>query len=247
MKLVIFAGGLGTRISEETTLKPKPMLEIGKKPILWHIMKIYSHQGINDFVICCGYKKEIIEKYFKKKSYKIIKNKYFISKQGNSEWRVELVNTGLNTSTGGRLKKIKNYIDDRFCLTYGDGLSDIDINKLIKYHIKNKKEITVTGINPTSKYGMLTVNKKNLVTNFKQKPLLRKHIINGGFLVCEKKIINYFRSNADEFEKVLVILSKKKQLMMYKHNDFWASMDTQRDRIHLNRLWYKKKAKWKIW
>ncbi len=247
MKLVIFAGGLGTRMSEETNLKPKPMLEIGGKPILWHIMRIYSHYDINEFVVCCGYKGKVIRDYFLSLSHKNIKDDYFVSNQATNDWKVQVVDTGIDTQTGGRLRQIKDYLDETFCLTYGDGLSDINIKKLIRYHQENKKEITITGVNPRSKYGLLTVNENNLVTDFKQKPLLKNSIINGGFMVCEKKIIEYYKSGDDELEKVFEMIAKKKQLIMYKHDGFWASMDTQRDKIYLNELWDKKNAKWKVW
>lgn len=248
MKLVIFAGGLGTRLSEETTLKPKPMLEIGGKPILWHIMKIYSHHDINEFIICSGYKGEIIRDYFYNLSDKNDKNDFFlISNQSKIDWKVRVVDTGLDTQTGGRLKQIKDYIDDTFCVTYGDGLSNIDIKNLIEFHKKNKKEVTITGVNPRSKYGLLTIKNENIVESFQQKPILKNNIINGGFLVCEKKIIDYYKSKNDEFETALESLAKKDQLIMFKHDGFWSSMDTQRDKIYLNKLWDENKADWKIW
>ena len=254
MQLVIFAGGLGTRLSEETNLKPKPMLLIGAEPILWHIIKIYSHYKIRDFIICSGYKNEVITQYFKQlnNSNEINKNNesvtFKITINNDINWKVTVLNTGLNTQTGGRLLRAKPYINSTFCLTYGDGLSNININDLIQYHKDNSKMITITGINPLSKYGMITANDKNVLTSFKQKPLLKNHIVNAGFFVCEKKIIDFLSSDEDEFENtVLEILADRNEIMLYKHNDFWACMDTQRDKDYLNDLWNSNNAKWKIW
>jgi glucose-1-phosphate cytidylyltransferase len=233
MKLVIFAGGLGTRISEETDYIPKPMVKIGKKPILWHIIKYYSFFGFSEFIICGGYKINIIKNYFKKNL--------------NRSWSIQVVNTGKSSNTGERLKKVKKYIDDTFCLTYGDGLSNIDLNKLINFHKKNKSIATLTAIKPIPHFGKMSF-KGNKVTKFFEKNKKKENWINGGFFVCEKNIFKYLVSKNPIFEsKVLPILAKKKLLAAYKHNDFWYCMDTLRDKRYLNDLWLSKKAPWKIW
>jgi glucose-1-phosphate cytidylyltransferase len=233
MKLVIFAGGLGTRISEETDYIPKPMVKIGKKPILWHIIKYYSVFGFSEFIICGGYKINIIKNYFKKNL--------------NRAWKVQVVNTGKNSNTGERLKKVKKYIDDSFCLTYGDGLSNVDLNKLINFHKKNKSIATLTAIKPVPHFGKMAF-KGNKVTKFFEKNQKKENWINGGFFVCEKNIFKYLVSKNPIFEsKVLSILAKKKLLAAYKHNNFWYCMDTLRDKRYLNDLWLSNKAPWKIW
>jgi glucose-1-phosphate cytidylyltransferase len=233
MKLVIFAGGLGTRISEETDYIPKPMVKIGNRPILWHIIKYYSVFGFSDFIICGGYKINIIKNYFKKKI--------------NRAWNISVVNTGRGSNTGERLKKIKKYIDNTFCLTYGDGLSNIDLNKLIYFHKKNKSIATLTAVKPTPHFGKMHF-KGNKITKFFEKNKKKENWINGGFFVCEKNIFNYLVYKNSIFEsKVLPILAKKKLLTAYKHNDFWYCLDTLRDKRYLNNLWLSKKAPWKIW
>jgi|TARA_B100000678_G_scaffold82234_1_gene68405 glucose-1-phosphate cytidylyltransferase len=233
MKAVILAGGYGTRISEESSLKPKPMIEIGGKPILWHILKIYSNYGINEFIICCGYKGNKIKEYF-----------------GNIDstlWDVELVDTGLHTMTGGRLKRIQDHIDDTFCVTYGDGLSDIDINNLISFHREKKSLATLTAIHPPERFGVLNLS-GDYVTEFHEKHSGESSWINGGFFVFEPGIFDYLRDDSTVLEKApLETLAKEKKLSAFKHDGFWYSMDTLRDKKHLENLWSSNKAPWKTW
>ncbi len=233
MKAVILAGGYGTRISEESSLKPKPMIEIGGKPILWHILKIYSNYGINEFIICCGYKGNKIKEYF-----------------GNIDstlWDVELVDTGEDTMTGGRLKRIQDHIDDTFCVTYGDGLSDIDINNLISFHREKKSLATLTAIHPPERFGVLNLS-GDYVTEFHEKHSGESSWINGGFFVFEPGIFDYLRDDSTVLEKTpLETLAKEKKLSAFKHNGFWHPMDTLRDKKHLENLWSSKKAPWKTW
>ncbi len=257
MKAVILAGGFGTRISEESHLKPKPMIEIGGKPILWHIMKIYSYYGINDFVICLGYKgyyiKEYFAHYFLHESDVTFdfrnNNQQIIHTQHAEPWKVTLVDTGLTTMTGGRVKRIKDYIDnDTFMLTYGDGVSDVNIAELLKYHKDNEKIATVTSVQPEGRFGALGLNDKNEVLGFKEKPKGEVGWINGGFFVLEPEIFDYIDGDATFFEREpLENLAKKNQLMAYKHSGFWQPMDTLRDKNYLESLWADKKAPWKIW
>lgn len=257
MKAVILAGGFGTRISEESHLKPKPMIEIGGKPILWHIMKIYSYYGINDFVICLGYKgyyiKEYFAHYFLHESDVTFdfrnNNQQIIHTQHAEPWKVTLVDTGLTTMTGGRVKRIKDYIDnDTFMLTYGDGVSDVNIAELLKYHKDNGKIATVTSVQPEGRFGALGLNDKNEVLGFKEKPKGEVGWINGGFFVLEPEIFDYIDGDATFFEREpLENLAKKNQLMAYKHSGFWQPMDTLRDKNYLESLWADKKAPWKIW
>ena len=234
MKIVILAGGYGTRLSEETNIKPKPLVRIGSKPIIWHIMKIYSHYGYKEFVICLGYKgymiKDELEKYQKKEN-----------------WKISFVNTGLHTMTGGRIKRIKKFIkkDENFCLSYGDGLSNVNINKLIKFHKKKKKIATLTAVRYKNPKGILSISKNFLVNNIKEKPM---EYINGGFFVLSKRIFKFLRNDETIFEKdCLTKLTKTNQLSAYKHNEFWACMDTLREKKDLNYLWKNKKSKWKVW
>ena len=233
MKAVILAGGYGTRISEESHLKPKPMIEIGEMPILWHIMKIYSEYNINDFVICCGYKEEVIKEYFIK----------FDSKS----WNIELVNTGLDTMTGGRIKRIQNHIDDTFCLTYGDGLSDVNITDLISFHKEKKSLATLTAVHPPERYGVVNLS-GHYVTEFREKHTSESSWINGGFFVFEPKIFDYLQDGDSTIleKKPLETLAKEQQLTAFKHTGFWHPMDTLRDKNHLENLWNTKKAPWKI-
>ena len=233
MKAVILAGGYGTRISEESSLKPKPMIEIGGKPILWHILKIYSNYGINEFIICCGYKGNKIKEYFG--------NIY------STLWDVELVDTGLHTMTGGRLKRIQDHIDDTFCVTYGDGLSDIDINNLISFHREKKSLATLTAIHPPERFGVLNLS-GDYVTEFHEKHSGESSWINGGFFVFEPGIFDYLRDDSTVLEKApLETLAKEKKLSAFKHDGFWYSMDTLRDKKHLENLWSSNKAPWKTW
>lgn len=234
MQLVIFAGGLGTRISEETDYIPKPMVKIGKKPILWHIIKYYSVFGFSEFIICGGYKMDVIKNYF-------------IKSTKNENWNVKVINTGKNSNTGERLKRVKKYINNTFCLTYGDGLSNVNIDKLINFHKKNKSLATLTTVKPAPHFGKI-IFKGNKVINFLEKDQKKESWINGGFFVCEKKIFKYLNKPNTIFEKdTLTFLAKKKKLTAYKHKDFWYCMDTLRDKRHLNSLWSSKKAPWKIW
>ena len=232
MKAVILAGGYGTRISEESHLKPKPMVEIGGKPILWHIMKIYSTYGIDDFVVCCGYKGEVIKEYF----------------EGATEWNVELVDTGLDTMTGGRIKRIQNHIDDTFCLTYGDGLSDVNISDLVSFHKEKKSLATLTAIHPPEKFGVLTLS-EHYVTKFSEKHAGEFSWINGGFFVFEPELFDYLQDGDSTIleKKPLETLAKEKKLAAFKHTGFWYPMDTLRDKKHLENLWISKNAPWKIW
>lgn len=255
MKAVILAGGLGTRISEETFNKPKPMIQIGKKPVLWHIMKIYSKFGVNDFIICGGYKINVIKNFFlglnkeinffygfnKKKEILINKNK---------KWNVQLVYTGDKTNTGGRLKRVKDLLKDEkfFFLTYGDGLSNINIKKLLDFHKKNKTIATLTAVTPPSRFGVLKF-KGNKISRFLEKRDFEKdYLVNGGFFVFSNKIFDFLRDDKTILEKEPIMkLTKKMQISGYKHKGFWFSMDTQRDHIHLNDLWKSKNPPWKIW
>ena len=233
MKAVILAGGYGTRISEESYLKPKPMIEIGGKPILWHILKGYSKYDINEFVICCGYKGEQIKEYF--------------SKLDSTSWDIQLVDTGLDTLTGGRLKRIQDHIDDTFCVTYGDGLSDIDISRLISFHKEKKKLATLTAIHPPERFGVLNLS-GDYVTEFHEKHSGIDSWINGGFFVFEPGIFDYLQDDLTILEKTpLETLAKEKKLTAFKHNGFWYPMDTQRDKKHLENLWSSNNAPWKIW
>ena len=233
MKLVIFAGGLGTRISEETDYVPKPMIRIGKKPILWHIIKYYSFFEFSEFIICGGYKINIIKDYFKN-----LKNKL---------WDIKVIDTGKNSNTGERLRRVKKYIDNTFCLTYGDGLSNVNINKLIHFHKKNKSIATLTTVRPIPHFGKV-VFKGSKVTKFLEKDQKKENWINGGFFVCEKEIFKYLNKKNTIFESdTLELLAKKNKLAAYKHKNFWYCMDTLRDKRHLNSLWLSKKAPWKIW
>ena len=234
MKAVILAGGYGTRISEESHLKPKPMIEIGGKPILWHIMKIYDFYKIKEFIVCGGYKCDVIKEYFNKNDF--------------TPWNVKIIDTGLNTMTGGRLKKIEEYIDDTFCLTYGDGISDIDISKLILFHKEKKSIATLTAIHPPERYGVLNLS-EDYVTKFHEKHRGESSWINGGFFVFEPSIFDYLQDGDSTIleKKPLETLAKERQLTAFKHTGFWHPMDTLRDKNHLENLWNTKKAPWKIW
>ena len=234
LKAVILAGGYGTRISEESHLKPKPMIEIGGMPLLWHIMKIYSHYGINEFVICCGYKGDMIKEYFSKFDFPL--------------WNVQLVDTGLNTMTGGRIKRIQNHIDDTFCVTYGDGVSDVNINDLILFHKEKKSLATLTAIHPPERFGVLELSGNNVV-EFHEKHQEESSWINGGFFVFEKEIFDYIKNgDSTTLERTpFETLAKEKKLTAFKHEGFWHPMDTLRDKKHLGNLWTSNKAPWKKW
>ena len=255
MKAVILAGGFGTRITEESYLKPKPMIEIGDYPIMWHIMKIFSKYGINDFIICAGYKQHVIKEYFAN---------YFLhcsdvtfdlaSKDSNitihntssEKWKVTVVDTGLNTMTGGRIKRIKPYLDNEpFLLTYGDGVSDIDINALIKFHNSHGKLATLTAVHPIGRFGILDLN-GDTITSFNEKTEGKTDWINGGFMVLDPKVIDYIEGDSTVFEKgPLEKLSSEGQLKAYKHDGFWQCMDTMRDKQNLEELWASGNAPWK--
>ena len=234
MKLVILAGGYGTRLSEETKIRPKPLVKIGEEPIIWHLMKIYSFFGINEFIICLGYKGYMIKKELKKYTKK-------------ENWIISFIETGLHTMTGGRIKQVEKYLNNEknFCLSYGDGLSNVNIEKLIKFHINSNKIATLTAVKYRNPKGVLSINKNMMINNIKEKPV---EYINGGFFVLSKKIFKYLKNDKTIFEKdCLPFLAKKNQLISFKHNDFWACMDTLREKKELNFLWKQKKCKWKVW
>jgi glucose-1-phosphate cytidylyltransferase len=255
VKVLLLAGGYGTRLSEETDLKPKPMLEIGGKPILWHILKIYSSYGFNDFVILLGYKgyciKEYFANYYLRQSdvtFDMRNGEMKVHNNSSEPWRVTLIDTGLNSMTGGRIKRAKKFIgNETFMLTYGDGISDVDIKKLYEFHKKNKTKATMTAIQPAGRFGALDID-SNIVNEFVEKPLGDGNWINGGFMVCEPDVLDLIESDQTIFEQqTLQILAKNGELSAYKHNGFWQCMDTLRDKIALNELWNNNKAKWKIW
>ena len=256
MKVVILAGGLGTRISEETVIKPKPMIEIGGKPILWHIMKIYSFHGINDFIVCCGYKGYVIKEYFANYflhqsdiTFDMSKNEMKIHQERAEPWKVTLIDTGEKTMTGGRIKRIKEYLDDGedFCLTYGDGLANIDITKLISFHKNHGKLATLSAIYPPGRFGALNII-ENQVTSFFEKPRGDGALINGGFFVLNSKTFDYIQGDNTIWEhEPLNKLASDGELMSFKHEDFWQPMDTLRDKHYLEELWESEKAPWKLW
>ncbi|MDC0621342.1 glucose-1-phosphate cytidylyltransferase [Candidatus Pelagibacter sp.] len=256
MKLVILAGGIGTRISEESHIKPKPMIEIGGKPIIWHIMKMYSSFGINEFIICCGYKGEQIKRYFadyylnnSDVEFNLFNNDFKTLKKAKENWKVTTIDTGQKTMTGGRLSKIKKYINDgeTFFMTYGDGVGSVNIKELLNFHKKKKKLVTMTIVKPPGRFGMVKL-KNDLITEFVEKPSGDGSWINGGFFVLEKKSLDLVSKEKDIWErKPLETLAKRNQLAAYKHNGFWKAMDTLRDKIVLDELWVKKKAPWKLW
>ncbi|AZN37854.1 glucose-1-phosphate cytidylyltransferase [Iodobacter ciconiae] len=256
MKAVILAGGLGTRISEETSTRPKPMVEIGGKPILWHIMKIYSHYGINDFVICCGYKGYVIKEYFANYflhtsdvTFDMSNNTMEVHHRYAEPWKVTLVDTGESTLTGGRLARVKDYVKDEeaFCFTYGDGVSNVDITKLIAFHKEQGVDATLTATYPPGRFGALDIN-SNKVSSFKEKPKGDGGMINGGFFVLSPKVIDLISGDQCTWEREpLEILAEKKQLAAYPHEGFWQPMDTLRDKVYLEELWESGDAPWKVW
>ena len=256
MKAVILAGGLGTRISEETHLKPKPMIEIGGKPILWHIMKLYSAHGVNDFVVCCGYKGYIIKEYFSNYflhmsdvTFDMANNQMRVHEQYAEPWKVTLVDTGDDTMTGGRLKRVAPYVqdDDAFCFTYGDGVADIDITREIAFHRQHGKWATVTAVQPPGRYGALQMEGAK-VAGFMEKPRGDGGLINGGFFVLSPQCLALIEDDASSWEdKPLTELAHKGQLMAFEHHGFWQPMDTLRDKNHLESLWASGKAPWKTW
>ncbi|MCD6446752.1 MAG: glucose-1-phosphate cytidylyltransferase [Candidatus Marinimicrobia bacterium] len=257
MKVVIFAGGKGSRISEESILRPKPMIEIGGKPILWHIMKHYASYGHNEFVICLGYKGEVIKEYFlnyfahhSDMTIDLKDNQVKVSDSSCEEFKISLIDTGLETMTAGRLKQVKKYLDNEaFMLTYGDGVSDVNIDKLIEFHKSKKGLVTMTGVQPQSRFGMLDIDDNDMVRTFQEKPKNENVWINGGFFVIEPDIFDYLHDDADDTmweRQPLEDICAKNQLAVYKHYGFWKCMDTMRDKIELNDLW-ENDPKWKNW
>lgn len=254
MKAVILAGGRGSRISEETSIKPKPMIEIGEKPILWHIMKFYSAHGINDFVICCGYLGYVIKEYFANYfvhtsdvTYDLANNKVEVHHQTTEPWKVTLVDTGLDSMTGGRLKRVKQYLDDEdFCFTYGDGLSDVNITKLLKFHQESGKLATVTAVQPPGRFGALILDSTD-VKGFREKPE-DGGWINGGFFILNPQVIDYIEDDSTTWEREpMERLVKDNQMNAFLHHGFFQPMDTLRDKNQLEEMWEKGKAPWKIW
>ncbi|WP_431821042.1 glucose-1-phosphate cytidylyltransferase [Burkholderia sp. F1] len=254
MKAVILAGGLGTRISEESHLKPKPMIEIGGKPILWHIMKIYSHYGINDFVICLGYKGYVIKEYFanyflhmSNVTFDMAQNKMEVHQRYAEPWRITLVDTGPHTLTGGRLKRVREYLEgESFCFTYGDGVTDLDIGALIRFHRQHGKLATVTAIQPPGRYGALNLNGAG-VQSFQEKPAGDGAWINGGFFVLEPRVLDYIDGDQTAWETTpLEQLASEDQLMAFQHGGFWQAMDTLRDKTQLEDMWAND-PRWKVW
>jgi len=254
MKAIILAGGFGTRISEESHLKPKPMIEIGEMPILWHIMKHYSTYGIDEFVICLGHKGYMIKEFFANYNLHnsditidLQKNDVSITNSNTEPWKVTMVETGKNTMTGGRIKKIEKYIDDTFCLTYGDGLSDVDISSLIRFHNEKKKMVTLTAVQPPGRFGSLLLDDTN-VQSFIEKPKGDNTWINGGFFVSDTNIFDFIEDDSTIFEKhTLPTLAKQSHVNAFKHDGFWQPMDTLRDKNYLEDLWSSGNVPWKSW
>ena len=254
MKAVILAGGLGTRLSEETLLKPKPMVEIGGKPIIWHIMKSYSSYGVNDFIICCGYKGYILKEYFNSYhnsdiTYNLADNTQIIHKNKAEKWKVTLIDTGELTMTGGRLKRVREYLSDSepFCFTYGDGLADLDISKLIEFHRSHKRQATITAVLPPARFGALELE-ENKVTGFLEKPASERGFINGGFFVLEPSVVDLISDDTMIWEREpMELLAQEDNLRAYKHKGFWSPMDTLREKNQLEKLWSTGNAPWKSW
>lgn len=257
MKAVILAGGLGTRIAEETSSRPKPMVEIGGKPILWHIMKIYSAHGVNDFVICCGYKGYMIKEYFANYflhmsdvTFDMASNAMEVHQQFAEPWRVTLIDTGEDTLTGGRLKRVAQYVQDEeaFCFTYGDGVSNVDITKLIEFHRQQGLQATLTSVYPPGRFGALDIHADSRVTSFKEKPKGDGGQINGGFFVLSPKVIDLLEGDHTIWEREpMEKLANSNQLNAYRHDGFWQPMDTLRDKQYLEELWNSGNAPWKVW
>ena len=257
MKVVILAGGFGTRISEESHLKPKPMIEVGEKPILWHIMKIYSHYGFNEFVVCCGYKQHVIKEWFA--DYYLHnsditfdftqEDKMIVHNTALEPWKVTLVDTGLNTMTGGRIRRVKNYLgEEPFMLTYGDGVADVDIRALLKFHREHGQMATITSVQPGGRFGTLDILEDGTITNFREKKKDDGGWINAGFMVLEPQIMDLIDGDDTVFEKKpLEEAARRGQLNTYKHRGFWQCMDTLREKEQLEAMWNSGKAPWKIW
>ncbi|MFI3221531.1 MAG: glucose-1-phosphate cytidylyltransferase [Methylococcaceae bacterium] len=256
MKVIILAGGLGTRISEESSLRPKPMIEVGGKPILWHIMKIYSSYGINEFIICCGYKGYVIKEYFANYflhmsdvTFDMENNQMEVHQRNAEPWKVTLVDTGEETMTGGRIKRVADYIkdDELFCLTYGDGVSDVNITELIAFHKAQNIKATLTATLPPGRFGALDLA-GNKVNSFVEKPRGDGAMINGGFFVLSPKVFDYIKDDKTIWEREpLERLAQEGELAAFRHNGFWQPMDTLRDKVHLEELWQSGKAPWKVW
>jgi glucose-1-phosphate cytidylyltransferase len=256
VKAVILAGGLGSRLSEETVLKPKPMVEIGGMPILWHIMKIYSHYGVNDFVICLGYKGHVIKRFFADYylnvcdiTFDLKKNETKIHQNGTEPWRVTLVDTGQTSMTGGRLKRVQKYVgDETFLMTYGDGVADIDINASIRFHKEHGKAATLTATQPPGRFGRLAIHPDQRVTSFEEKPTGDGAYVNGGFFVLEPRVLELIDGDQTTWEhEPLERLANRGDLLAYKHDGFWQPMDHLRDRTMLEELWASGRAPWKTW
>jgi glucose-1-phosphate cytidylyltransferase len=258
LKVVIFAGGLGTRISEETEARPKPMVEIGGKPVLWHIMKIYSHYGYNDFVVCLGYKGYVIKEYFMNYfmhnadiTVDLTNNKMLVHGVNSEAFKVTLVDTGLNTKTAGRLQQVKKYVDDSdFMLTYGDGVGDVNIDALVAHHKKHNKIATVTAVQLDARFGGMDLDSNGIVTSFREKAKDESKWINGGFFVLKPEVFNYLEGDMSNMmweDEPLEKLSENNQLTAYQHKGFWKPMDALRDKIELEQMWQNGTAKWKIW
>ena len=257
MKAVILAGGFGSRLSEETQVKPKPMVEVGGQPILWHIMKIYSAYGIDDFIVCCGYKSYMIKEYFSNYflqqadcRFDLKNNRMEVLRNGVEPWHVTLIETGQNTMTGGRLKRVERYLDgETFCFTYGDGVSDVNISELVEFHRQQRTLATLTAIQPPGRFGALTLaDAQTHVDGFREKPGGDGAWVNGGFFVLEPKALEYISDDSTMWEKgPLEELARINQLAAYKHRGFWQPMDTLRDKIYLEELWNSGSAPWKVW
>ncbi len=257
MKVVILAGGFGTRISEESHLKPKPMIEIGEKPIMWHIMKMYSYYGFNEFVICCGYKQHVIKQWFSDYylhnsdiTFDFTKENRMVVHNNNLEpWKVTLIDTGLNTMTGGRIKRIREYLDgEPFMLTYGDGVSDVDIPAVLKLHQESGKMVTITTVQPGGRFGILDIEEDGTITNFKEKKKEDGGWINAGFMVIEQGIFDLIEGDATVFEQYpLAEAARRGEMNAYRHKGFWQCMDTMREKELLEKLWASGEAPWKRW
>lgn len=255
MKAVLLAGGLGTRLSEETHLKPKPMVEIGGSPILWHIMKLYSHHGINEFIICAGYRGYVIKEYFANYflhmsdvTFDMVNNSMEVHKKRSEPWKVTVVDTGEATMTGGRLKRVQDYIgNETFCFTYGDGVGNVSISETIELHKQSQRKATLTAVQPPGRYGALGID-GNRITQFQEKPEGDGAWINGGFFVLEPSAIDYIQDDSTIWEREpLESLAQEEELSVYKHQGFWRPMDTLRDKMQLEELWETNQAPWKIW
>lgn len=258
MKTVLLAGGFGTRISEESQFKPKPMIELGGMPILWHIMKLYSHYGFNDFVICAGYKQHVIKEYFADYflhtsdvtfDFSHGRQEVTIHRHAAEPWKVTVVDTGLDTLTGGRVKRVRDYLDgERFFLTYGDGVSDVNIAKLLEFHKSHGKLVTLTSVNPGQRYGSLDIDETGRIREFREKARTDGALINGGFMVCEPGMIDYIDGDHQMLEREpLERIARDGQLMAFRHDGFWQPMDTLREKQMLEKLWNEGRAPWKVW